>query len=75
MVIDGFAGITAMDCSVADDAVNTLEPMIELKVAVILLVPLAATAVARPPEVMVATEGVAEAHVTRLVMLGVVPSL
>jgi hypothetical protein len=75
LVIDGFAGITAMDCSVADDAVNTLEPMIELKVAVILLVPLAATAVARPPEVMVATEGVAEAHVTRLVMLGVVPSL
>ena len=71
----GFAGVTAMDCRAAGAAVNTVEPTIELRVAVMLLAPLAATIVARPPEVMVATEVVAEAHVTRAVMFGVVPSL
>ena len=75
MAIVGFAGVTAIDCKVAGAAVSTVEPMIEFKVAVMLLAPLAATTVARPPEVMIATEGVAEAHVTRPVMLGVVPSL
>ena len=71
----GFAGVTAIDCKVAGAAVSRVEPTIEFRVAVMLLAPLAATTVARPPEVMVATEGVAEAHVTKLVMLGVVPSL
>ena len=71
----GFAGVTPIDCKVAGAAVSTVEPTIEFKVAVMLLAPLAAITVARPPEVMVATEVVAEAHVTRAVMLGVVPSL
>ena len=43
------------------------------KVAVMLVVP-AAIVVANPPETIVATPGVAEAHVTDEVMLSVVPS-
>ena len=74
MAIVGFAGVTAMDCNVAVVTVIRVEPATEPKVALIVLVP-TPPPVARPPAVMVAVEVVAEAHVTRAVMLGVVPSL
>ena len=45
-------------------AVSTVEPTTDPSVALILEVPLEATAVARPPVVMVATEVVADAQVT-----------
>jgi hypothetical protein len=63
LAIDGLAGVTAMDCSVAVVTVNTVEPLTDPRVALIELVPVD-TPVAKPPAVIVATEGVAEAHVT-----------
>jgi hypothetical protein len=73
--MEGVAGVTAIDCSVAAVTVNTsageVTPFSE---AVILLVP-TATPVAKPPLVMVAVAGVAEAHVTEDVRFWVVVSL
>jgi hypothetical protein len=63
----GFAGVTAIDCSTAAVTVITVDPLIPLSVALIVDVPVPA-AVARPALVIVATEVVAEAHVTWLVM-------
>ena len=63
LAIEGFAGVTAIDWSAAPPTESTVEPTMELKVALMELVP-TATPVARPAEVMVATEVVAEAHVT-----------
>ena len=71
----GFAGVTAMDTNVAGAAVSTVDPTIEFRVAVMLLVPLAATTVARPPLVMVATDVVADAQVTDVVKFCVLVSL
>ena len=59
----GLAGVTAIDCRTAALTVITVEPLIPPNVAEMLEVP-AATAVAKPPLVMVATEVVAEAQVT-----------
>ncbi len=52
-----------MESSVAAVTVIVVDPVMPLKVAVMLLVP-AATAVAKPAALMVATLVVAEAHVT-----------
>jgi hypothetical protein len=71
----GFAGVTAMDCRVAGAAVSTVEPTIEFKAAMMLLVPLAATTVARPPLEMVATDVVADAQVTEAVRFCVLLSV
>src|SRR6185437_13818669 len=66
---------TAIDCKAAGAAVNVVEPMTALEVALMVLVPLAATTVASPPAVIVATEVVAEFHVTEPVMFETPPSL
>jgi hypothetical protein len=60
---EGFAGVTAIDINVGAVTVSTVDPTTALRVAVILLVPIA-DAVARPAEEIVAMEVVAEAHVT-----------
>ena len=64
--IEGFAGVTAIDTSVAAVTVRVVEPLMPPDVASILLVP-AATAVANPPAEMVATVVVTELHVAPLV--------
>ena len=74
LVIDGFAGVTAIDCNVAAVTVKTVEPLTAPRVALMLLVPTPAP-VPRPPAVIVAVAGVAEDHVTEAVMLAVVLSL
>ena len=74
MLIDGFAGVTAIDCSVAAVTVSTVEPLMAPEVALIVLVP-TPTPVAKPPVVMVAVEVVAEAHVTDAVRFWVLLSL
>ena len=63
MVIDGFAGVTAIDCSVAAVTVSTVEPAIELDVALIVDVPTPAP-VASPAPLIVAVVVVPELHVT-----------
>ena len=74
MVIDGFAGVTAIDCNVAAVTVSTVEPLIDDDVAVIVEVPIPAP-VARPAALIVAIDVVPELHVTVLVRFCVVPSL
>jgi len=69
-MIDGLAGVTAMLVSVAAVTVRTVEPLTAPSVALMLLVP-TATPWARPLVLMVATEVVAEAHVTEPVMTAV----
>ena len=39
LLIDGFAGVTAIDCSVAAVTVSTVEPLTAPSVALIVLVP------------------------------------
>jgi hypothetical protein len=73
--MDGLAGVTAIDCSVAEVTVNTAAGEVTLlSVAVILVVPVA-TAVARPPLEMVAFAGVADAQVTEDVSVWVLASV
>ena len=74
LVIDGFAGVTAIDCNVAAVTVSIVEPEIDDDVAVIVEVPTPAP-VARPPALIVATDVVPELHATALVRFCVVPSL
>ena len=76
MAIDGLAGVTAIDCSVAAVTVSTSAGEVTpLKLAVMLLVP-TPTPVARPPlAVIVATVVVADAHVTDAVRFCVLLSL
>src|ERR1035441_5592909 len=74
LVMDGLAGVTAMDCSVAAVTVNTVDPLTAPEVALIELVP-TATPLANPPAVMVATEVVADAQVTEAVRSCVLLSL
>ena len=62
----GLAGVTAIDWSTAGVTVITVEPLMPLSAALIVEVPVP-TAVARPAAVIVATEVVADAHVTWLV--------
>ena len=52
--MEGFAGVTAMETRAAAVTVKPVEPLIEPEVALIVVVP-AATAVARPPALTVAT--------------------
>jgi hypothetical protein len=74
LLIDGFAGVTAIDCSVAAVTVRTVEPLIPPDVALIVEVPTPAP-VARPAALIVAVVVVPELHVTVLVRFCVVPSL
>ena len=71
--IVGFAGVTAIDTSVAGVTVNTVEPEMAPEVALIVEVP-AATPVASPPALIVAVAVVAELHVTLPVMFAVLLS-
>jgi hypothetical protein len=61
--MDGFAGVTAIDCSVAPPTMSTVDPTTEPSVALMELVPVP-TPVARPAVVIVATEVVAELQFT-----------
>jgi hypothetical protein len=63
LVIDGFAGVTAIDCSVAAVTVRSVEPEIDDDVAVIVEVPTPAPE-ARPAALIVAVEVVPEDQVT-----------
>src|SRR5277367_5122416 len=74
LVIDGFAGVTAIDCNVAAVTVNVVEPTIDDDVAVIVELPTPAP-VAKPPAVIVAVAVFAELHVALVVRFCVVPSL
>jgi hypothetical protein len=64
--IAGFGGVTAIDTKAAGLTVSKVEPLTPLSVAEIVEVPVPAP-VASPAAVMVATEVVADAHVTWLV--------
>src|SRR5271157_4074404 len=66
----GLAGVTAIDCKAAAVTVSTVEPLTPLSVALIFEVPVP-TPVARPAVVIVATDVVADAHVTWLVRFAV----
>ena len=74
LAIDGFAGVTAIDCSVAAVTVSKVEPLIAPDVALIVEFPTPAP-VARPAALIVAVVVVPELHVTVLVRFWVVPSL
>ena len=63
LVIDRFAGVTAIDCSVAAVTVSTVEPEIDDDVALIVEVPTPAP-VANPAALIVAVVVVPELHVT-----------
>ena len=68
LVIEGFAGVTAIDTNVGAVAVTVrvVEPLTAPEAALIVLVP-AATPVAKPPALIVATLVVCEVHVAVLV--------
>jgi hypothetical protein len=72
-VAEGFAGVTAMDFSVAAVTVSVVLPETLPEDAEIIELP-AAPAVARPAALMVAAAGVADAQVTELVMFFVLLS-
>jgi hypothetical protein len=74
LVIEGFAGVTAMDCNVAAVTVRTVEPLIAPDVALIVDVPTPAP-VARPAALIVAVVVVPDDHVTLDVRFCVLPSL
>src|SRR6202522_2509201 len=74
LAIDGFGGVTAIDCNVAAVTVRVVEPLIAPDVALIVEVP-TPTPVARPTALIVAVVVVPELHVTVLVKFCVVPSL
>ena len=74
LAIDGFAGVTAMDCSVAAVTVSNVDPTTDPEVALMVLVP-TATAVASPVVLTVAVAVVPEAHVTEAVRFCVLLSL
>jgi hypothetical protein len=74
LAIDGLAGVTAIDCSAAAVTVSTVDPTIAPEVALMVLVP-TATAVANPPEPMVAVAVVPDAQVTEAVKFFVLVSL
>ena len=66
LAIEGFAGVTAMVTSVAAVTVRVVEPVMPPETALIVLVP-AATPVANPPAVIVATLVVTELQLAVLV--------
>jgi hypothetical protein len=63
LVIDGFAGVTAIDCSVAAVTVSKVEPLMDDDVAVMVEVPTPAP-VASPDALIVAVVVVPEDQVT-----------
>jgi hypothetical protein len=63
LVIEGFAGVTAIDCSVAAVTVSNVAPEIDDDVAVMVEVPTPAP-VASPDALIVAIVVVPEDHVT-----------
>ena len=69
---DGLAGVTAMETRAGAVTVKTVEPLMVPEVAVIIAVP-AATEVANPAELMVATLVAEEVQVAELVRFAVVP--
>jgi hypothetical protein len=72
--IDGFAGVTAIDCSVAAVTVSTVDPLTEPDVALMVLVPTPAP-VANPVLVIVAVAVVPDDQVTDVVRFCVLLSL
>jgi hypothetical protein len=72
--IEGVAGVTAIDCSVAAVTVRVVEPFTVPEAALMDEVPTAAP-VARPAAVIVAVAVFDELHVAVLVRFWVVPSL
>src|SRR5277367_6196998 len=74
LVIEGFAGVTAMDCSVAAVTVSTVEPEIDDDVAVMVEVPTPAP-LASPAALIVAVAVVPDDQVTVEVRFWVEPSL
>ena len=74
MAIDGFAGVTAIDCSVAAVTVSKVDPLMDDDVAVIVEVPTPAP-LARPVVLIVAVVVVPEDQVTLDVRFCVEPSL
>jgi hypothetical protein len=74
LVIEGFAGVTAMDCSVAAVTVRSVEPEIDDDVAVMVEVPTPAPE-AKPTALIVAVVVVPDDQVTVDVKFCVVPSL
>jgi hypothetical protein len=70
--MEGLDGVTAMEARVGAVTVRRVDPLIAPEVAVIVVVP-AATLVANPAELMVATLVPVEVQVTELVRLAVVP--
>jgi hypothetical protein len=70
--MEGADGVTAMETRVGAVTVRRVDPLIAPEVAVIVVVP-AATLVANPAELMVATLVPVEVQVTELVRLAVVP--
>ena len=66
LAIDGFAGVTAIDCNVAAVTVSKVEPEIDDDVAVIVEVPTPAP-LASPAALIVAVVVVPDDHVTVLV--------
>jgi hypothetical protein len=74
LAIDGFAGVTAIDCNVAAVTVSKVEPLMDDDVAVIVEFPTPA-ALARPEALIVAVVVVPEDQVTLDVRFCVVPSL
>jgi hypothetical protein len=74
LAIDGFAGVTAIDCSVAAVTVSKVDPLMDDDVAVIVEVPTPAP-LARPVVLIVAVVVVPEDQVTLDVRFCVEPSL
>src|SRR6202044_2754586 len=74
LAIDGFGGVTAIDCSVAAVTVRVVEPLIAPDVALIVEVPTPAP-LASPEALIVAVVVVPEDQVTLDVRFCVVPSL
>src|SRR6202030_3411595 len=71
---DGFAGVTAMDTSVAAVTVSVVLPVMPLEAAWMVVVPVP-PAVPKPAALIVATVTAEELHVAVLVRFCVVPSL
>ena len=71
---DGFTGVTAIDCSIADVTVSSVDPLTEFRLAPMVLVP-AVFAVTRPPVAMVAVEVFEDDHVTEAVRFSVLLSV
>jgi hypothetical protein len=73
--IEGFAGATAIETSIGGVTVRVVEPAIVPDIAVIVVLPCAATLVATPAALIVATVGIDELHDAMLVRFCILPSL